>query len=493
LRQALKTLTTAVEDDVKVEKGGIRIVEKHLLRQMELELARRDFYHYCTLIDPDFYQESRVFLREFCQRLQDFYHSEDYALIVNMPPRHGKSRTAQHFTQWLLGVDPTVKIITGSYNEVLSGTFSKGVRDTISMRRGDGGKVVYHDIFPNSKIKRGDAAAGLWSLEGQYANYLATSPGGTATGFGCDILIMDDIIKNATEAYNRAHLDKLWDWFVNTMLSRLEEGGKILIVMTRWANGDLAGRAAAHFQAEGRPFQWLLLPAMNEKGQMLCPEILSEKSYQMRLADMGRDIAAANYQQQPIDIRGRLYQGFKTYAEPVGDFESVFCYTDTADCGKDFLCAILYGIRGGEVFVLDILYTQEPMEVTEPALAALFVKHSVNLAKIESNNGGRGFARNLKRILQEKYGSNATTISWFHQSGNKEARILSHATWVMEHIYFPEGWQRRWSEFARDILDYQRQGENLHDDAPDALTGVAESMLQTEEVRVPFDRYALGL
>ncbi len=460
---------------------------------MELELARRDFYRYCTLIDPDFYQEERVFLQEFCRKLQDFYDSPDDALIVNMPPRHGKSRTAQHFTQWLLGVEPSIKIMTGSYNEVLSGAFSKGVRDTIAMERGDGKKVIYRDIFPRSRIKRGDAAAGLWSLAGQYANYLATSPGGTATGFGCNILIIDDIIKNATEAYNRCHLDKLWDWFVNTMLSRLEEGGKILIVMTRWAKGDLAGRAAAHFQAEGRPFQWLLFPAMNEKGEMLCPAILSERSYRMRLADMARDIAAANYQQQPIDIKGRLYQGFRTYQTPPGDFTEIACYTDTADCGQDFLCAILYGVWQGDVFILDILYTQEPMEVTEPALVELLLKHSVKLARIESNNGGRGFARNLKRIMQEKYGSTATTVTWFHQAGNKEARILSHATWVMEHVYFPEDWQRRWSDFARDILDYQRQGVNLHDDAPDALTGVAESILRAEDVRAPFDRYALGL
>ncbi len=186
--------------------------------------------------------------------MQGFYQSEDYALIVNMPPRHGKSRTAQHFTQWLLGVAPQIKIITGSYNEILSGAFSKNVRDTISMLPGDGSRVVYHDIFAKSQIKKGDAAAGLWSLVGSHANYLATSPSGTATGFGCDMLIIDDIIKNAEEAYNRNHLAKLWDWFANTMLSRLEEGGKILIVMTRWAMGDLAGRAMLHFQETEHAF-----------------------------------------------------------------------------------------------------------------------------------------------------------------------------------------------------------------------------------------------
>ena len=66
----------------------------------------------------------------------------------------------------------------------------------------------------------------LWSLEGGYNNYLATAPGGTATGFGCSLMIIDDLIKNKEEAYNANVLDKHWEWYAQTMLSRLEEGGK---------------------------------------------------------------------------------------------------------------------------------------------------------------------------------------------------------------------------------------------------------------------------
>lgn len=443
--------------------------------------------------------KDRIFLRDFCQQLQAFYHSKDYALVINMPPLHGKSRTAQRFTQWLLGIDPKIKIITGSYNEMLSTAFSKSVRDAISQKPVPGGQVVYQDIFPYTRIKKGDAAAGLWSLEGQHANYLATSPGGTATGFGCNILIVDDIIRNAAEAYNRIQLDKLWEWFSNTMLSRLEEGGKIIIIMTRWSTMDLAGRAIEHFGATGRKYRLVTFPAENEAGEMLCPEILSKESYLMRQDDMGRDIVAANYQQQPIDIKGRLYSGFATYDQLPQDsfgnplWEEVVCYTDTADCGKDFLCAIIYGRYQGQAYVLDILYSQQPMEVTEPALAAMLLRHRVTRARIESNNGGRGFARNIERILQERYHTNSVVVQWFHQSGNKEARILSHASWVQQHVLFPAQWQRQFCEFARDLLDYQRQGENLHDDAPDALTGVAETILDRGDAVAAFNRFELGL
>ena len=116
------------------------------------------------------------------------------------------------------------------------------------------------------------------------------------------------------------------------------------------------------------------------------------------------------------------------------------------------------------------------MEITEPSTAEMLFKNEVNLANIESNNGGRAFARNIERILKEKYKNNRTVIKWFHQSKNKKARILSNATWVMDHVYFPKNWQDRWKEFSKAILSYQKEGKNKHDDGPDALTGVAEFM-----------------
>ena len=126
--------------------------------------------------------------------------------------------------------------------------------------------------------------------------------------------------------------------------------------------------------------------------------------------------------------------------------------------------------------MLDVLYTKAPMEETEPATACMLYKNGVNKAKIESNNGGRGFARSVKRILEQEYKSNKCIIKWFHQSKNKQARILSNATWVMEHIYFPEGWQNRWSDYYEAMSKYQREGKNKHDDAADATTGVCENM-----------------
>lgn len=451
-----------------------------LMQQFKYELARREFFYYCHLQAPDFYRKDRDYLVELCNTLQEFYEDPDAkVLIMNMPPRHGKSRTAQMAAKWILGKNPVEKIMTGSYNATLSSTFAKNVRNDIQEVKADENRVVYTDIFPNVRIKRGDASMDMWSLEGGYNSYLATSPSGTATGFGASILIIDDIIKNAEEAYNENTKAKHWDWFTNTMLSRLEEGGKIIIIMTRWASDDLAGRAIEHF---GDKAKVITMKALQDNGTMLCDDILSYESYIEKFRAMGEDIASANYQQEPIDVKGRLYTYFSTYKDIPRDdkgyplFSAVKAYVDSADTGEDWLCAIVYGVYNDNAYILDILFTDAPMEVTERKTAELLHRNGVNVSDIESNNGGRGFARNVKRILKEKYPGNRTKIVTFHQSKNKEARILSNSTQVMDHVLYPENFKELWPEYYSAMYKYQRKGKNARDDAPDATTGVVERL-----------------
>lgn len=461
-----------------------------IIQEAKMELARREFFFYCNQMAPDFYRPDRQYLVDLCNEFQDFLESDEEVMIVNEPPRHGKSRTAGKLVEWVLGRDQTKKVMTGSYNETLSTMFSKNVRNTIQEQKADESRIVFSDIFPGVSIKQGDGAMNLWSLEGGFNNYLATSPTGTATGFGADLLIIDDLIKSAKEAYNETVKEEHWSWFTNTMLSRLEEGAKIIIIMTRWATNDLAGRALEYFQEQGTKIRHVCMKALQDDGSMLCPDILSRKSYDAKTRAMGKDIALANYQQEPIDIKGKLYTSFKTYEDIPRDatgkplFTAIRNYTDTADEGSDYLCSITYGVYQKEAYILDVIYTQDPMEITEEQVAAALYRFQVSRARIESNNGGRGFARSVGRILMDKFGSNRTRIKWFHQSENKVARILSNSTWVMDHIYFPVNWRDRWPEYYEAMTRYQREGKNAHDDAPDATTGVAETENKSGGVRM---------
>ena len=448
--------------------------DKELIKlEAKKELARRDFWYYCKLLGKkDFYNDKKEYLKDLCNQLQSFIDSNKKILVINMPPRFGKSYTATLFVQWLLGRNNKLKIMTGSYNETLSSTFAKQVRDMIATEQTQG-VTVYRDVFPDTKIKYGEASMNKWALEGsQVANYLATSPTGTATGFGADLIVIDDLIKNSEEAYNSNVLEKHIDWFTNTMLSRTEKGFKLIIIMTRWASNDLAGFILSNYD----DVVHINYKAINDDGTPLDEETLSLEDFEFKTKNMAKEIVYANYQQEPIDIKGRLYNEFKTYVElPKEKIVKISAYCDTADTGDDFLCNIIYADCKDSAYILDVIYTKEAMEITEPLVAEAYKKFNVNVADIESNNGGRAFARNIERITRDK-GNYKTIVKWFHQSGNKIARILSNSAWVNANIYMPIDWKNKWSEFAKDIISYQKEGKNKHDDGPDALTGVAEKM-----------------
>lgn len=447
------------------------ILNKDIVYQARLALARKDFWEYCKLIAPDFYRDDRAYLKDLCYQLQHFYESNEKVLVINLPPRHGKSRTATLFVEWLFGENPLLKVMTGSYNETLSTTFAKQVRDTILEEKSEG-ILSYCDIFPNTKIKRGESSASKWALEGsQQTSYLATSPKGTATGFGCNIMVIDDLIKSSAEAFNENMLLQHQDWFNNTMLSRTENGFKLIIIMTRWATNDLAGYILRSY----KNVRHINYKAVQDDGTMLCDSILSAEDYEFKTKSMAKEIVLANYQQEPIDVKGRLYTQFKTYHKRNDEYKYILNYTDTADTGSDFLCSINYGMTfDGDYHIFDILYTNEPMEVTEPATAKMLNKDNVGCAIIESNNGGRSFARNVKSELK-KLNNTHCNVQWFHQSQNKEARIFSNSASVMANVYYPENWIDKFPEFAEAMMRYQREGKNLHDDAPDAITGVYEN------------------
>lgn len=448
--------------------------------QAKLELARRDFWEFCKLLAPDFYMEGRNYLKNICHELQEFYESpEETVMILNEPPRHGKSRTAQMFAKWVFGKNPAEKIITGSYNEQLSTTFSRGVRNDIQERKASKDKIVYSDIFPRTTIKRGSGAANLWTLEGQHISYLATSPGGTVTGFGATLMIIDDIVKNAEEALNETVLESHWTWFTNTMLSRLERGGKIIIIATRWNTKDLSGRAIEHYKSIGTPVRLITEKALQDDGTMLCDGVLDRRAYDLIVKTMGREIVEANYNQNPIDLVGRLYNiGFQTYRQlPVDDkgqsvVEEICAYVDTADQGDDYLCCIIYALHRQQAYVLDVYFTKDGMEITEGEVAKRLHDYQVNKAYIESNNGGRGFGRSVERILREKYHWYKTYIDLFTQTRNKKSRILSSATWCQNNIKFPIGWEVNYADFYGDVMAYQKEGKMSHDDAEDCLAGI---------------------
>jgi len=444
-----------------------------------VDLGRNDFYYYCRFRMPRIYTDDKPHLKRLCYALQEFWESDRKRLIINMPPRHGKTLSVELLVEWVLGGSPDVATMVACYNESLSSRFSKAVRSGISERQASLTKPVFSDYFPGVKIKDGDAAMQLWALDGHHFSFLATSPGGTATGLGAQLLVIDDLIKNAEEANNPRILDEHWSWYCDTVLSRIESGGKQIVIQTRWATKDLSGRL---LDLEPEKWDLILMPAQADDGTMLCDDILDRAEYEDRKLKTDPVIIAGNYQQSPYDSVDKLYGEFKTYTElPVGGM--VEAYVDTADEGSDFLACAVYRLHKNTAYIMDIVYTQEPMEITENAVAKSLTTNRCQTAWIESNNGGRGFSRNVERIMREVLAYTGCRVSWFHQSDNKTARILSNSTNVVNMVVMPSGWEAKWPRFAQDIRAMARGARWKHDDAADMLTGIIEKSANRKEPR----------
>ena len=481
-----------------------------LQREAKIILAKNNFWDYCKVRSPEYYKEEYPHLKALCNILQTLYEGRvikltedsewvivdilpdqniDYIvckkIMINIPPQHGKSRSLFNFSQWILGKNEEERIIACSYNDDTAADFSKYTRDGITEKKNTVDQIVYSDIF-GTRIKHGTASYKKWALEGQHFSYLGAGTGGSVTSKGGTVLIIDDLVKGAIEANNDNYLEAKWKWYIGTFLSRVSaEGGEPLeiIVMTRWSTKDICGRLLAD-KKYAKDWYLLSMEVYDSKtDKMLCPQFLSKKRYSYLKDTMDEAIFLANYHGQPPDIMGRLYKkGFKTYKNLPKNPDNIINYTDTADEGDDFLASVVVWVKGGYGYVTDLLYTQDAMEETEPNTAELLNRNGVLYSLIESNNGGRGFARNVIKLLGAS-GLNNTKIDidWFHQSQNKKARIITMATWLMNYLIFPEGWQDMFPEIYKHLSEYQRAGKNEHDDIEDCLTGIGE-MISNEVI-----------
>lgn len=453
------------------------VTNKHLRAAM-LDMATKRFYYYCRFRLPQVYTPNRPHLEKLCDALQEFYESDRERMILNLPPRHGKTLTVELLTAWILGKQPKIGVMVACYNETLSSRFSKFVRGEISELPVKVEKPSFCDYFPGVAIKEGDGAMQLWSLENSHFSFLATSPGGTMTGIGAQLFIIDDLIRNAEEASNERILDEHWDWYNNTTTSRLEAGAKQIVIQTRWATKDLSGRLL-----EAGDWQSIVMPAQNDDGSMLCENILTQQEFERRKINTDPVIIAGNYQQEPFDRTGSLYTGFKTYHPDALPREGTRKnYTDVADEGSDFLCAIDYIAMGTQYYVVDILYSRDPQPKTAPLQALMMAKDKIKHADIEANNGGTGYGREVERLIRDKefMGSGVwpnCRFEAFHQGGNKWARITTNATAVMNCIVMPQDWRTRWPMFYADVMGVRHGVMPKHDDGPDALTGIIEKNL----------------
>ena len=451
-----------------------------VLRSANIVLARKSFWHYCHIMKPDMYDEVKSpYLKTICDGMQSWYESDKQILVINLPPRHGKSETATMFIQWALGNNNKLKIMSASYNERLSEKFSMKIRNAIMTENPYVDKIGYNDIFPDTKVQYGNATKSRWSLEGNDENYLATSPNGSATGMGCSLMVIDDLIKESKEVFNKKLMDDYYDWLTDTMLSRFEVSGiKLVIIMTQWGKEDLCNRVLNRFPSLGYDIEHICMPIETD-GVMLSECALTKADWELKKKTLSKHIMLANYYQECIDLDGALYTQFTTYgANSELRFPAIFdngnkiyCQVDTADKGSDYYCAVFYGIKDKLCYIVDILYDDRQQSIVTPLLIDMCIKNNCKHIDIESNNGGSIIADNINLEFRKR--GYSCVVKPFHQKENKEGKILSTDTEVMTKLIFPEDWDRRYSKFYEDMKTFQREFKiNSHDDCADVCAEI---------------------
>ncbi|MBQ3212170.1 MAG: phage terminase large subunit [Alistipes sp.] len=436
--------------------------------------------------------ECQTFHETYYRLLEEFAAGRIRKLIVSMPPQHGKSVGASTLLPaYMLGLNPDLRLSIASYSASLASKFNRRVQRIIDSSE-------YGEIFSETRIKSLGRQSSYIRTTDEFevidheGGLLSVGREGSLTGNRVDCFILDDLYKDAMEANSPLIRENCWEWYTSVVRTRMHNDSQELIVFTRWHEEDLIGtllrlepcielrqwadigRVAAggwlylNFEAikSGSPTE--IDP--REVGEALWPERQSAELLEAkrRLDPMRFE---AMYQGRPSSRGGLLYgDGFAEWDTLPDHIVRRANYTDTADMGDDYLCSVSYAVDAdGVVYVLDVVYSREPMEVTEKLVADMLQRSEVRSALIESNNGGRGFARAVQRLVPR------VKIDWFHQSANKQARILSHSATVVHNIRFPRGWAQCWPDMYAHLMGYRRDfNSNRWHDAADVLTGIVE-------------------
>ena len=520
-KPAKSYIDTYPYDIIRKEKLTYKTLYGPVRCSSNKDITREKFERLVTLypqlskyLCDDFYLDEIVDI-EF-SGMQELRHLEvenDHNFIANGLVSHNTELVIKSFISWCFALNPRCRFLHLSYSDILVNDNSETIRNIMQ-------EELYKTLFPNSALASEKGSAKRWKTKAGGELY-AVSTQGQVTGFGAgnvdidpdidkmdggnDIftfddhtnemldmigamtnifqgaIVIDDPLK-ADDAASDLIRERINQRFENTIRNRVNSRRTpIIIIMQRLHEHDLCG-----YLQEIEPDEWAVLslpviqvdPETGEEHALWPMKHNLEELYKLR--EINPVVFETQYMQNPIPTEGLMYHEFRTYQNielPSGSKANQrWCYVDTADTGSDYLCAICFINTPEMLYVIDVLYTQLPMEKTEVMLAKMLTENSITECLIESNNGGRQFARNVKRITRATLHNFKTAINTFTQTKNKAARIFSNSALVNSDVAFPENWDKKWREFYNAITTYRKDNKRraAHDDAPDALTGVVE-------------------
>ena len=374
----------------------------------------------------------------------------------------------------MLGHFPEESVMRNCCSDTLYNKLSYDTRDIVRSSR-------FKEVFPDVKLRGDKQNVHGWSLEAaRQVSYFGAGVGGTGIGFGASMLAMtDDLYKSLEDALSDTNNEKVWSWKQGTHDSRIEGNCCSIDIGTRWSATDVLGR----MEEMGKYDEIIRIAALDENDRSFCEDVHTTEYYHELREETDDSIWCAEYMQEPIEAIGLLYPKSELNRFKLADIEGkqpdgVIGATDVADEGDDDFCAPIAKVFGTKYFITDVLFTKDNVEITEPKLVSLILDTRCDNMRIESNNGGRLFALNVRKAVKAK--NEKCIIQAKPTTANKDTRILLKSGWIKKHCYFlEEGEYRKGSDydrFMKALTGYKKEGGNKHDDAPDGMTILAENV-----------------
>lgn len=395
------------------------------------------------------------------EKLEDVITGKVERLMVNMPPRHGKSELAsRRFPAFLLGVKPEIEIVVASYNADKAREFGYEVRDIVR-------STEYQALFPGVQLKEDSRAADRWNTDAG-GSFRAVGIGTALTGRGADVLLIDDPIKDDEEADSELRRERIWSWYSSVAYTRLSPGGRIVVIQTRWHEDDLTGRLLTEQAKGGDKWDILELPAISSTGEALWPERYPlEHLERIKRVTLPRHWSAL-YQQRPAPEEGAYYKRdwFRYYdAKPA--HLRIYGASDYAvtDGGGDFTVHLVCGVDPDDnIYVLDLWRGQTDSAQWITAWLDLARQYKPMMWVEEQGQIIKSIGPFLdKRMREEKVYCRREQVA---SAADKPTRSRSmQARTQMGKVYFPS--KAPWmAAFTSELLMFPA---GKHDDQVDAF------------------------
>jgi predicted phage terminase large subunit-like protein len=293
------------------------------------------------------------------EKLEAVERGEIDRLMINMPPRHGKSELAsRRFPAWFLGRHPRKSVIAASYNSDLAGDFGRQVRNIVAGRE--------YGVLFETRLAEDSRAANRWNTDAG-GSYVAAGVGTAITGRGADVLLIDDPIKDREEADSEVQRNKVWDWYTSTAYTRLAPKGRVIVIQTRWHEDDLSGRLLVEQGRGGDKWEILDLPAIRANGAALWPEFYPLDALERIRAVLPPRDWSALYQQRPAPDEGLYFkrEWFRWYDEAPKHLRiyGASDYAVTADGGDHTVHGVVGIDPDDNLYVLDVWSQQTESNV----------------------------------------------------------------------------------------------------------------------------------